>query len=93
MSRPSLHLATPDDAPATGPEAPALATLLARADAVRAERAELFVAKLAEVIGLAREIADPEAGYRPGIRDGARRLITRLEGEANTLRALNGRQP
>jgi hypothetical protein len=68
-----------------------LAEARARLEQIRDERAELFIERLAEVMKLAEEIAAPDAGFRPGLREGARRVLTALSTELMSLRALLAR--
>lgn len=81
-----LHLVRPAES------GPTLEQARAVIDRIRAERTELLIEKLGDVLSLAGDIADQEAGYAPGIRDGARRIVARLTGEQLTLKALHGRQ-
>ncbi len=84
--RPNIYRLRPDE------PADALAKAQLVIDRIRAERTELLIERLGEVLSLAGDIADPEAGYAPGIRDGTRRIVARLTGEQLTLKALHGRR-
>lgn len=72
--------------------APTLADAIAAADRIRATRVTEYIAALELARILSDEIAAPDAGYPPGIRDIARREAERLKASGDTITSLAGRR-